>query len=59
MGGPPAFSQWVLGLNAALSACAARRRDYVLACPAHLIPRNSMFVVSDAPAAAAPQPPPR
>ena len=48
--GPAAYSLWVLGLNAALVACQTRRKDYVYSCPAHLIPRNSMFVVSSAPA---------
>ncbi|BDA45839.1 hypothetical protein COCOBI_07-6260 [Coccomyxa sp. Obi] len=51
--GPAAYSQWVLGLNAALVACQTRRKEYVYACPAHTIPRNSMFVVADPPAAAA------
>jgi hypothetical protein len=44
--GPTAYSLWVLGLNAALVACQTRRKDYVYSCAAHLIPRNSMFVVS-------------
>lgn len=48
--GPAAYSQWVLGLNAALVACQTRRKDYVYSCAAHLIPRNSMFIVSAAPA---------
>lgn len=47
--GPAAYSQWVLGLNAALVACQTRRKDYVYGCAAHLIPRNSMFVVQSAP----------
>ncbi|CAL8470566.1 g10108 [Coccomyxa elongata] len=51
--GPAAYSQWVLGLNAALVACQTRRKEYVYACPAHTIPRNSMFIVADARAAAA------
>ncbi|KAK9904234.1 hypothetical protein WJX75_007362 [Coccomyxa subellipsoidea] len=57
--GPGAYSQWVLGLNAALVACQTRRKDYVYACPAHTIPRNSMFVVADPPAVPAPVPAPR
>ena len=48
--GPAAYSQWVLGLNAALVACQTRRKDYVHGCAAHLIPRNSMFIVSGTPA---------
>ena len=28
--GPAAYSQWVLGLNAALVACETRRKDYVV-----------------------------
>ena len=51
--GPAAYSQWVLGLNAALVACQTRRKDYVYACPAHTIPRNSMFIVAETPVAAA------
>jgi hypothetical protein len=46
--GPSVYSQWVLGLNAALVACQTRRKDYVYSCRAHTIPRNSMFVVADA-----------
>lgn len=53
--GPGAYSQWVLGLNAALVACQTRRKEYVYSCPAHTIPRNSMFIVADA--AAGPAPP--
>lgn len=49
--GPAAYSQWVLGLNAALVACQTRRKDHVYGCAAHLIPRNSMFIVSGAPTA--------
>ena len=48
--GPAAYSLWVLGLNAALVACQTRRKDYVYSCAAHLIPRNSMFIVSGWPA---------
>ena len=43
--GAAAFSQWVLGLNAALAVCQTRRKEYILACPARTIPRNSMFVI--------------
>jgi hypothetical protein len=42
-----AFSLWVLGLNAALTASQSRRQDFIYACPAHAIPRNSMFVVNE------------
>lgn len=55
--GPAAYSQWVLGLNAALVACQTRRKDYVYACPAHTIPRNSMFIVAEAPAPVEPAAP--
>ncbi len=48
--GPAAYSLWVLGLNAALVACQTRRKEYVYSCAAHLIPRNSMFIVSGSPA---------
>jgi len=43
--GPAAYSQWLLGLNAALAVCQTRRKEYVLGCPARTIPRNSMFVI--------------
>lgn len=46
--GPSAYSQWVLGLNAALVACQTRRKEYVYSCRAHTIPRNSMFIVAEA-----------